>query len=99
VLRDARCAASAERGFFGGMRSPKELTPAELASLRLLWAVYPDEILMRRERERRWIVPLVAAGLIEATEYEQGIAYRLSAAAATRLARVVDANGEAARWS
>ena len=67
------------------MRKPDELTPDELASLNALWAIYPDEVLTRPERDHSRLDGLVADGYIERTEYEQGTGYRLSAERAAGL--------------
>jgi hypothetical protein len=72
------------------MRKPDELTPDELASLNQLWAIYPDEILMRHDRDHSRLDGLVSDGYIERTEYEHGIGYRISAERAVGLASVVD---------
>lgn len=70
------------------MRAPDELTPDELASLRILWAVYPDAIFSRRERDLGWIEKLVEEGFVEATDHSDGVAYRLAPEHAAGLARV-----------
>ncbi len=78
------------------MRAPDDLTADELASLRVLWAVYPDAILSRRERDLGWIEKLVDEGYVEATDHPDGVAYRLAAEHAAGLARVAAAVAEEA---
>jgi hypothetical protein len=80
------------------MRRPAELTPDELATLNQLWAVYPDEILMRHDRDHSRLDGLVAAAYIERATYEEGVGYRLTAERAAGLASVVESiREEAAR--
>ena len=35
------------------MRDPDELSPDELATLNVLWRVFPDEVVMRPQRDHR----------------------------------------------
>ena len=78
------------------MRSPTELSLDELATLRTLWRVYPDEILTRHDRDHRWIVPLIEDGYVESMSYAEGVGYRLAPVHAAGLARVVAENAEEA---
>jgi hypothetical protein len=78
------------------MRHPSELTPDELATLRTLWHLYPDEALVRHDSDHRWLEPLVEDGYIETTTYDMGVGYRLAPIHAAGLARVVGENAETA---
>ena len=86
------------------MRAPDELTADEVASLRILWSIYPDAIFWRRERDLGWIEKLVEAGYVEATDHPDGVADRLAPVYADRLApvhaaglaRVISENAEEA---
>lgn len=81
------------------MRDPDQLTPDELATMNLLWALWPDEVLMLPERDHRKLDDLVSDGYVERTEYEQGIGYRLAPEHAAGLARVAAANAEQAEMN
>ena len=70
------------------MRTPDELTPDELATLLELWHVYPDEILMRPERDHAWFDGLVDDGYVERTEYDVGISYRMASQHAEDVTKV-----------
>jgi hypothetical protein len=75
------------------MRTPDELTPDELATLRDLYQVYPGEILMRHERDHAWFDGLVDGGYLERTEYDAGISYRMAPQHAEDVTKVVQSLG------
>jgi hypothetical protein len=82
-------------------RRPNQLTPDELATLRMLWDVFPDELLMRRDRNHAALAGLIEDGYVTRTEYEVGlgevgVGYRLAARHAAGLAKVTRANAEMA---
>ncbi len=81
------------------MRSPDQLTPDELASLRMLWSIWPDEILMRRDRDHGQLDDLVRDDFVVRTDYgELGIGYRIAPVHAAGLARVTaEISGGASR--
>ena len=72
------------------MRAPQELSRDELATLKLLWALWPHEALLRPESDHRWVAPLVEDGYVEATRYDAGTGYRISKETAAGLTRMAD---------
>ena len=78
------------------MRAPDELTADELASLRILWSVYPNAVFSRRERDLGWIEKLAEEGYVEATDHSDGVAYRLAPVHAAGMARIAAAVEEEA---
>jgi hypothetical protein len=73
-------------------RRPNQLMPDALATLRVLWHLYPDAALMKAGRNHAKLAGLVEDGYIEATECDAGCIYRLAPDRAAGLARVVRSN-------
>jgi hypothetical protein len=79
------------------VRAPERLSPDELASLKILWEVYPDEVVMRPDRDHSKLDDLVRSGYVERIDRgEIGTGYRLAAVHAADLARLVAQNAEQA---
>ncbi len=77
-------------------RTPSQLMPDELATLRGLWDFYPDGVLMNAGRNHAKLAALVDDGYIEATECALGMIYRIAPKHADGLARVARSNALAA---
>jgi hypothetical protein len=78
------------------MRSPHELLPDELATLRSLWHLYPDSALIYHGKNHSKLDGLAQDGYIERFPTDLGVIYRLAPEHAAALARVVRANAEQA---
>jgi hypothetical protein len=79
------------------MRAPDDLSPDKLATVRILWSIWPDEILMNEGRDHGKLDDLVRNGYVERIDRgEIGTGYRLAAVHAAGLARVAAQNADQA---